>query len=332
MIARGMVIGLVALAVGAAGQGVTVTDWAGRTVVVPFPPSRVVSAFGVATAYVYALGAGGLLVGARYLGLPESPLGGEVMERIDPAYRAKGFPGEVSVEVPVALGADLVFVGRKHLPLADQLAEVGIPAVVWGPESFPEVREAILLTGALLGRGERAAELASFCDGVLAAVAAATESVPREDRLAVLIVGESAGRVVGGGMYQTGLVDLAGGASVSRDLPGSWQNVGPEQILLWDPEVIVIAPYGPVTPGDFLEDPLYQGLRAVRDGRVYKMPQLLFAWDTPIPESVLGVLWLAELLHPGRVPLDFAAVATRFYRDFYGVELRPAELDLLGGR
>ncbi|MBC7220170.1 ABC transporter substrate-binding protein [Candidatus Bipolaricaulota bacterium] len=324
-----VVIAVLAVALGA-GAEVTVVDHAGRTVVVPLPPSRVASAFGVATAYVYALGAGDLLVGARYLGLPESPLGVEVMERIDPAFEGKAFPGEVSVEVPVALGADLVFVGRKHLPLADQLADVGIPAVVLQPESFPEVREAILLTGDLLGRGERAEGLAAFYDAILAAVAA--EGVLGEDRPTVLLVGTSPGRVAGGGMYQTGLVHLAGGASVSQDLPGSWQDVGPEQILLWDPEVIVIAPYGPVTPGDFLDEPLFQGLRAVREGRVYKMPQLLFAWDTPIPESVLGVLWLAELLHPGRVPLDFAAVATRFYREFYGVELQPAELDLLGGR
>ena len=327
----GVVIAALAVALGA-GAEVAVVDHAGRTVVVPLPPSRVASAFGVATAYVYALGAGDLLVGARYLGLPESPLGVEVMERIDPSFAAKAFPGEVSVEVPVALGADLAFAGRKHLSLADQLADVGVPAVVWGPETFPEVREAILLAGDLLGRGERAAELAAFYDDILAAVAAATAGLPAEARPATLIVGTAPGRVAGGSMYQTGLVDLAGGASVSRDLPGSWQNVGPEQILLWDPEVILIAPYGPVTPRDFLDDPLFEGLRAVREGRVYKMPQLLFPWDTPIPESVLGVLWLADLLHPGTVPLDVAEVATLFYRRFYGVELRPAELALIGGR
>ena len=313
---------VIAMLVPAWAGEVTVLDQAGRTVTVPVPPSRVASAFGVATAYLYALGAGDLVVGARYLGIPDSPLTRGVMARIDPAWADKAFPGDVTAETVVALRADLVVGGLRHHKLAALLADVGIPSVLYAAETFDAVRDAIALTGKVLGREEKARELAAFFDEVLAQVGpVATPAGPR-----VLCVGTHPLRVAAAGMYQSQLVALAGGKPAS-DLPGTaWQDVNPEQILLWDPEVIVIAPYGTARPESFLADPVFAGLSAVRTGRVYKMPQLLFAWDNPIPESVLGVVWLAELLHPGRLPGALEAYAVRFYREFYGVELGPEEL------
>ncbi|MFH1609048.1 MAG: ABC transporter substrate-binding protein [Candidatus Bipolaricaulota bacterium] len=313
------------------GQRISVVDQAGRTVAIPAPPARVASVFGVATAYVYALGAGDLLVGARYLGLPDSPLARQVMARIDPVWEGKAFPAEVTVETLVALRAELVLAGTRHLPLAGLLGEVGIPAAVYAPETFAAVREATRLTGAVLGREEEAHELIELFDEVLAEVAQRMgqggSTLPR-----VLFLGTAPLRVAVGGMYQTQLIALAGGRSVAEGLPGaSWQSVNLEQILVWNPDVILIAPYGTVRPDDIVQNQDWQSVTAVKTGRVWKLPQLLFAWDTPIPESVLGILWVAERLHPGRVGLDIAGLASRFYSQFYGVDLSEDEVALFSG-
>jgi len=316
---------VVVLAVGGWAGGLTVVDQAGRTVAIPEAPTRVASAFAVATAYVYAVGAGDRLVGARYLGIPDLPLSRDVMRRIDPQWEAKVFPGDVTVEAIVALRAELVVAGIRHQRLVDLLSDVRIPAVIYAAETFAAVREATVLTGEILGRQDDARRLVAFFDEVLAA---AGRAVPAEATLPrVLFVGTEPLRVAAAGMYQTQLISLAGGDPVSRGLAGaSWQNVSPEQVILWDPDVIVIASYGTVTPGNYLNDPVFQGVRAVKTGRVYKMPQLLFAWDTPIPESALGVVWLAELLHPGALPQLLAEYTVRFYRDFYGIELTAEEV------
>jgi len=328
MRALGVLIGVVVLVPGAWAQSVTVVDHAGRVVTLPSPPQRVASVFGVATAYVYALGAGDLLVGARYLGLPDSPLARQVMSRIDPAWEGKTFPAEVTVEALVAIQAGVVLAGTRHLPLAALLGEVGIPAVVYAPETFAAVREATLLTGALLGREEEGRELTELFDEVLAEVAQRMgpggSTLPR-----VLFLGTEPLRVAVGGMYQTQLIALAGGKSAAENLPGaSWQSVNLEQILVWNPDVILIAPYGTVQPNAILENPDWQSVAAVKTGRAWKLPQLLFAWDTPIPESVLGILWIAERLHPGRVGLEIADLASRFYSQFYGVTLTEDEVAL----
>jgi len=328
---KGIGVGLIVVAfvVGGWAGGRTVIDQAGRTVVVPEHPERVASAFGVATAYLYALGAGDRVVGARYLGVPESPLARGVMARLDPGWEAKVFPGDVTAETLVALRADLVVGGTRHGKLADLLSDVGIPTVIYAAETFAGVREATQLTGEVLGREETSRRLVAFFDEVVAGAGQGgpTDALPR-----VLFVGTEPLRVAAVGMYQTQLLALAGGQPAAGDLAGAaWQNVSAEQILLWNPDVIVIASYGGVTPATFLDDPVFAALAAVRAGRVHKMPQLLFAWDNPIPESALGIVWLAELLHPGTRSSSLAEVATRFYREFYGVELTEGELAAIIG-
>lgn len=326
------VLGLLAALVAFGTAQVVLVDQAGREVVVPEKPQRIVSAFGVATPYLYSLIGGEKIVAARYLGLPDRPLSREVMARIDPEYERKALPGEVSVEELVAKGTELVFAGLKHRDLARLLGEVRIPTVLIGPETFEAVEEATLLIGKALGEEEKAQRLVAFYQEILAAVERATADIPLEARPKVLVIGTSPLRVASGAMYQSRMVELAGGVSTTQGIPGYWQNVSIEQVLIWNPDVIIIVPYGPVEPTDLLQDPLWKDLEAVKSGRIYKMPQLLFPWDTPIPESVLGVLWIARILHPGQVPMDLAEAVRAFYREFYRCELSSSELnELLGG-
>ena len=311
---------------------VLVVDQAGREVLIPSQPQRIASAFGVATPYLYAFVPPENIVAARYLGLPDHPLSRAVMARIDPNYTEKALGAEITVEELVARDVDLVFAGLKHLDLARVLSEVGIPSVLIGPETFEAVKDATLLIGRALGQEERAKDLIQFYEEALARISRATSAVPAEKRPKVLVLGTSALRVASGAMYQSRMVELAGGIPVTAGLPGSWQNVNIEQILIWNPDVIVIVPYSQAQAADLLSDPIWAEVEAVKTGRVYKMPQLLFAWDTPIPESVLGILWMAELFHPGAIELDFAELARAFYREFYRCELKEEELSALLGR
>jgi iron complex transport system substrate-binding protein len=284
---------------------VLVVDQAGREVLIPSQPQRIASAFGVATPYLYAFVPPEAIVAARYLGLPDHPLSRAVMARIDPNYAGKALGAEITAEELVARNVDLVFAGLKHLDLARVLSEVGIPSVLIGPETFEAVKDATLLIGRALGQEERAQVLVKFYEDILSRIAQATSSLPPEKRPKVLVLGPrpcgwQAVRCTSRGWWSSPEASPS-----PAGLPGSWQNVNIEQVLIWNPDVILIVPYSPVEPAQILSDPLWAAVEAVKTGRVYKMPQLLFAWDTPIPESVLGILWMAELFHPGEIELDF---------------------------
>lgn len=118
---------------------------------------------------------------------------------------------------------------------------------------------------------------------------------------------------------------------MSAELGGYWNDVNLEQVALWNPEVIVIAPYGEVTPQTLKESPEWAIIKAVQDGKVYKMPSWVAPWDTPVMDSVLGVIWLAQKLFPERVNLDCALEAQFFFTVFYNHELPEAEIAAVCG-
>jgi iron complex transport system substrate-binding protein len=119
---------------------------------------------------------------------------------------------------------------------------------------------------------------------------------------------------------------------VTGELTGYWNEVNLEQILLWDPDVILVPPYGPVQPANVLEDPDWAAIGAVRDRRVHRMPQVIAPMDAPVPESLLGVAWMASVFYPDLIGLDLAAEIERFYAFYYGYDLTEAELEHLTGR
>ena len=92
------------------------------------------------------------------------------------------------------------------------------------------------------------------------------------------------------------------GRKMSRaETQGGLANVSIEQVLLWNPDVIV------TIDQDFAasvrSDPAWASVKAVRDGRVHLSPKMPFGW-VDFPPSVnrlIGLWWLAKILYPDKV-------------------------------
>ncbi len=98
------------------------------------------------------------------------------------------------------------------------------------------------------------------------------------------------------------LIDLAGGRNVASGAgSGSSLGVTREQVLGWDPEVLILGNFEPTTPADVYADPKWASLSAVKNKRVYKAPIGGFSWDPPCNESNLMALGELGVL-PGREP------------------------------
>ncbi len=311
--------------VSALAEKVTVIDQTGRTVEVTQPVTRIASIYGIATYYVYALGAQDRLVMAGYIGVKSADRAPQALRAIDPNLAKKISFGAPNVEEIASLSPDLVLSNPlKDKGMAPLLTELGIPTIEYVPESLEKVKEAMLLTGKVLGGNaySRAQAFARDYDRIIAEV---SNAMAGKKPVSVYFCGTNKLRVASGDMYQTEMIRLAGGESVSRKLKGYWNNVNLEQVLSWNPQVIVIAPYGRVTPKDILSDPDWGSIAAVRNKRVYKMPRVVAPWDTPVPDSLVGILWLADVLHPGAVPLDITAEFKKFYSTYYGYKLSEEE-------
>ena len=120
-------------------------------------------------------------------------------------------------------------------------------------------------------------------------------------------------------MYQSDMIRLAGGKNAAASIEDTyWAEIDYEQLLTWNPEYIVLASNAAYTVEDVLSDPNLAGCTAVLNKNVYQIPADAEAWDSPVPGSILGALWLANVLHPDLLTdTDCTAIMDDYYETFY---------------
>jgi iron complex transport system substrate-binding protein len=79
------------------------------------------------------------------------------------------------------------------------------------------------------------------------------------------------------------------------------------------------------------DDPLWAGIEAVREERVFLAPSVPFGWidRPPSINRMMGLKWMAAKLWPERWEGDLRAEVAAFYRLYYQVELTGDKLDTL---
>lgn len=323
----------IAIELGLLPDVVEVVDQAGETVQLAQPVRTVISAYGVSTYYVYTVGAGDRLAAASYIGV-RGPAAQDAMRRVDPDFDAvfNAIPvlnqREISLEEVAELAPDVVLASART-QWVGTVEELGIPVLRFEGETPERLKEAMSLMGLALGPDalHRAEMFNNYYDVTLARIAeqvAAVETVPR-----VYFSGTEPLRVASGDMYQTAMIEAAGGVSVSADLTGFWNDVNLEQVALWDPDVIFVPTYGGANVEAFTESEEWSIISAVQNGHVYQLPSFISPWDTPLPDSILGIIWMAEKLHPDQIDLDCAAKVSDFYPTFYDYAISEDEVATL---
>ncbi len=274
---------------------VTITDQAGNTVEIPQPVRKVITPHSIATYTVYGVGGADRLVAGAFLGARDEP-GISRMTLIDPRFpnvaSTTMTQKAINVEEVAQLAPDVILTSKRSQWL-DSVAELKIPVVLFEGETPDKLKEAVLIIGQILGPNTAAHAEAwiAYYDSILAKIAEETAGVSTPP--SILIVGSDPLRVASGEMYQSFMASAAGGQSVSADLTGYWNDTNLEQILVWNPAIIVAVPYSEGSADTIKSSAEWQVLDAVKNGKVYEMPSYVAPWDTPIQESVLGVIWLA---------------------------------------
>jgi len=328
-----LITGLSSSVLAASGGNLEIIDQTGAVVLVELPVERVVSVYGMGTYYLYALGAEDLLVGGGYVGVKSVPQASEALVRLEPRLEELFVFGDPSPEEILLRDPDLILTdASRHAAFAEQMSDLGVPTLQYVVETSDEMREALRLTALAFGpEAQRRSEaFDAELERIFHTIETDLERLAIDERVRVLFLGTSPELVASGDMYQTELIERAGGRSVSGGLVGYWNEVNLEQVLAWNPDVIIIPPYGPVQPEDLLENPDWASVGAVQSGRVHRMPRIIAPMDTPVPESLVGVVWLAHQFYPDRISLDIVGEAASFYETFYDLELTEAERGLLG--
>lgn len=298
---------------------VTLTDAAGRQVTIETEPETLVSGYYITTSMLIALGQQDKLVGieAKADTRPIYALAAPELLELPSVGTAKEF----DLEGCAALEPDLVILPLKLQESAEALEQLGINALVVNPEDMDLLEETLDLLGQATGSSERAHALMDYNAETEAEMA---QLLADAEKPSVYLAGNSSYlSTAGSKMYQNTLIELGGGENVAAELEDDyWADISYEQLLAWNPDVIVIAADADYTKEDLLADSQLAGLTAVQNGAVYALPSSFEAWDSPVPSGVLGIRWMASALHGDLYSLEqFRQDAADFYKEFYGVEI-----------
>lgn len=333
MIARAL-IALSLLAAPATAR--TVTDSAGRIVEVPDDIDTVFAAGPPASVLVYVVAPETLTGWPRALRPEERDYIAEPYRDLPETGRLTGRGGEANLERVLEIAPDLILdfgsVRDTYVDLADRVQEqTGIPYILIDGR-FENTPEALRLLGEVLGRSERGDRLARDAEETFARIETILADVPEEDRPRTYLARGPDGLETGmKGSINTEIIERAGGVNVADD-DGRTQGLvraSREQVLVADPEVIVT--WDPTFYGQVWDDPLWSGLDAVGNGRVYLSPTAPFGWidRPPSLNRMMGLRWMARLFYPERWEGDLRDETSEFYETWYHVALGDTELDRL---
>ena len=313
---------------------VTATDLTGRLLELNGPARRVVAIpIPAASMLVAVAGGPGAVVGmnaAARTAIDGSFLGHTYPELLDVPTDVAGTEFAPNVESVLALNPDLVIQwGDRGSGIIDPLRNAGmtVAALTYGTQQ--DLEEAILLYGKLLGRDERARKLVDGMHESLRQLRSATMATTAPAPTVLYLRGAADELQVGGGAsYNNFVTQLVGAHNPAVGIDAEQATIDAEQLLDWDPHIILLGNFGPMLPETMYRDSRLSSLQAVRERQIYKVPLGGYRWDPPSQESPLMWRWLAGLVGRTGAP-GLRAEVSRLYQYMYGAEPNARQLDAI---
>lgn len=323
---------ILALASGTA-LGREIEDMAGRTVEVPELPQHIACIDGPTYEKMLAFGA---MDRVAMVTSVMSPWALKLYPRFSEIPVADNMLSP-DVEQLLALGTDLVILKPRPKQIKS-LTAAGLPVTVAYNNSERQKSMADFLQDyyaqirffgrALGGDGPEIAEkYCAYMAGRIGKVLSVTQALPEVQRPRVFYYAAATNGPSGTqSKYTTAwwLVRAAGGEMMTYEDSAYFIDVSTEQMILWDPEFIVVST-GP-SVDDVLGNRQFRDVTAIKAGNVLPSPQGVFYWSHFSTESFLLILHLAEAFHPDLFPeLDVKRELMEYYATFYHYNLTDDE-------
>lgn len=316
-----------------------ITDMAGRKVTVPAAENieSVFSAGPVAAIFLYMVAPDKLLGWNYELNDVEKSI---ILDKYQDLPNF-GMGDAVNYEAVIAANSTIAINSGKindtMVSDCDALSEsLGIPVVAVDNE-LNNSAEAFRFMGELLGVEDHAEELAQYAEQVFTDINALSD-IPEEKKVSVYFGnGEDSLETAPRGSQHAQILDAINAVNVA-DLElgdGSRVQISAEQLLAWDPDVIVVNgepkadKSGNSAAEDILSNPDYASLKAVQDQKVYGTPNAPFSWvDRPAgPNRLIGMRWFSALIYPEYIKCDINEEIHKFFDLFYHVDLSDEQLE-----
>ena len=326
-------------------ETVTITDHADRTVEVPTNPDKVaiLGIYPLASMLSVYLNSAETIVAME----PASANAAKNSVLID-LYPEIGdittdiLSGEdLNIEALVALEPEVVYYHAADTADLEKLENAGITAVAFSPTKWKfdvieTFRQWIALLDQIYPSSSKNAKLVDqYSTDIYNMIQETVADVEEPQKVLFLYqYDENAMITSSSRFFGEWWCKAVGAVNVASDVQAETANakITMENVYEWNPDVIVITNFTKATPDDLYNNAIgtddWSTVKAVQDGRVYKMPLGTYRTYTPSSDTPMTLLWLAQAVYPEKfADVDVRAEVRDYYSELFGITLTEDQID-----
>ena len=248
--------------------------------------------------------------------------------------------GEVNVEQLLSLNPDVYFEIANQEKTVQKLEETGINTVALSTATdslnpMDTLNRWLTLTGQITGTTDRPEAIIAEGEANQKEIDEKLANVAEEEKPRVMILQyhtEKEISTAGKGMHgyrwlnSTGGIDVAAEAGIENI-----KAINMEQVYEMNPDIIYITNFTETQPEDLINNTIpgqdWSQVKAVQDGKVYKMPLGIYRWYPPSGDAPLMLKWMAQKNYPELFDYDMNEEVKSYYERYYGYELSDEQIE-----
>ncbi|MBA4369337.1 MAG: iron ABC transporter substrate-binding protein [Desulfobacterium sp.] len=307
--------------------GNIVVDSLGRHVIIPDTVERIGCMYAFTGHVVAMLGQADKIVAVSN-GLKRDVLLADMFPAIQRAVVPK-FQGAVNIEELTGAKPDIVFIQAEtgqDSAMADKMNACGLTWITVDFHNMAQQLEVIEMIGKVIGATEKADEYNRYYIRCIEQVQNRIETeIPARSRLRVYHSTVEPNRTSLKNSLSSDWINASGLINVtSQESDGLFNGndqAGMEQILLWNPDIILANEPG--VADVIRKNPQWSPVTAVKNDRVYQLPIGISRWGHPGSlETPLAIFWTAKTVYPEKFRhIDMQEEVRNFYKLFFNYEL-----------
>lgn len=314
-----------------------ITDSAGREVEIPSEITKIAPSGPLAQIVLYTVSPD------KLAGLA-ADFSNEAKQYIDEKYwglpkfgQFYGKNASLNMEALIAEAPDVIIdIGEAKKTVKEDMdalqEQLNIP-VIFVEATLPTMADAYEMLGDITGEKEQAGKLADYCRAEIGKADQNAAAIADADRKSVYFgLGEDGLHTNAKGSIHADVIDRIGAvnaADVEAVSSGGGSEVSFEQVLLWNPDLIIVDSqklYDTLTA-----DPMWQELDAVKNGKIFKIPTAPYSFmsSPPSVNRMIGIEWLGSLVYPEIYTSYIREEVKNFYQLFYHIDVTDEKLEAI---
>ncbi|PXX50721.1 iron complex transport system substrate-binding protein [Hungatella effluvii] len=314
-----------------------ITDSAGREVEIPSEITKIAPSGPLAQIVLYTVSPD------KLAGLA-ADFSDEAKQYIDEKYwglpkfgQFYGKNASLNMEALIAEAPDVIIdIGEAKKTVKEDMdalqEQLNIP-VIFVEATLPTMADAYEMLGDITGEKAQAGKLADYCRAEIGKADQNAAAIADADRKSVYFgLGDDGLHTNAKGSIHADVIDRIGAvnaADVEAVSSGGGSEVSFEQVLLWNPDLIIVDSqklYDTLTA-----DPMWQELDAVKNGKIFKIPTAPYSYmsSPPSVNRMIGIEWLGGLVYPEIYTSDIREEVKNFYQLFYHIDVTDEKLEAI---